>query len=510
MSDWTELPGFPRTFASQCAPWGDAVRFVNGVRSIKNGKPESLRGARAFLQRLEFDLLAGHRDGRELLALLDHVFTTHARHLDAVEWARVRGDELDLSLRVYATRGSQRLHLSLTGPVGRYADEPLPERAAPAKPRAAKKAAPSPAPAVLPPIDRLPPPAVPLHLRPLVEAAKVVYGDAIAFDRDGRVHVPVTLADGDAFACVDPTGAVTLTTLPTRDDLRAREIHAMTRAMLPGVLPGEAGVLRVDHYETTAGMQERITLAGRTHTGRRGLYDACWLLGVHGEWFLRAIVHDKKATLVGVHLASDRRTRVALPDLDLRGAAVDRGPDGPVLRLLHGDSDERRHRLRTGPKLELDPTTTTLAHALPGLVQPVPDSAGWVAAEGRTLRFIRHGRTTDLFTLPPSFTAPDYNPWGDPLVTQLAFTDAPAWQVDLDFGSDHGPRCRGALVFTADGAVRGCTYTDTDATLECNGARVPLAEHEHIVGVAAGPAGDLAVLLADAGRPALYWAPPPR
>ena len=59
-----------------------------------------------------------------MASLVGRVLEANARHIDIVEWCRVKGDELDLSLRVYGTRGSQRLHLSLLGPIGRYADEP--------------------------------------------------------------------------------------------------------------------------------------------------------------------------------------------------------------------------------------------------------------------------------------------------------------------------------------------------------------------------------------------------
>lgn len=506
MSDWTELPDYPRTFASQCAPWGSSVRFVNGARAIKNGKPETLSGARAFLQRLEMELIQGRAAARDLSTLLDSVFTAHARHLDCVEWCRVRGDELDVSLRVYATRGSQRLHVSLVGPVGRYADEPLPARAAPARPRPARKPGPSAAPVL--PVERLAPPAALLLLRPLTAGARPSYGDPVARDRDGSVHLAVRLPDGDAFARVDPSGAVELAPLPDRDALRRGDDRVMTRAMLPGVHASAAGVLRVDHYETSAGMQERVTLAGRSHTGRSALHSRCWTLGVHGEWFLRCIVHDRKATLLGVHLGSDRRTRVPLPDVDLRGAAVDRRPDGPVLRLLHGPAEEHRRRLHAGPKLELGPAEVH-AHGIADAARPVPDG-GFVVAGPRALRYLGPGRPpVDLFTLPPAFDAPDYRPWGGLDLVQLGFDADPCWQVDLDFGSDHGPRCRGALVFAADGRVRGLAHTSHDGALDLNGRRVPLADREHTVGISGAPAGDLAVLLSDGESLALAWAPPP-
>ena len=126
MADWTALPGFPRTFASSCAPWGSSVRFVHGAREMKAGKSVTISGTKAFLQRLEIDLISGRAATPDIATLINNVLDGHARHIDSVEWCRVRGDEVDLCLRVYAARGAQRLHLSLLGPIGRYADQPLP------------------------------------------------------------------------------------------------------------------------------------------------------------------------------------------------------------------------------------------------------------------------------------------------------------------------------------------------------------------------------------------------
>ncbi|MFY0540695.1 hypothetical protein [Nannocystis pusilla] len=166
MTDWTDLPDYPRTFASQCAPWGSMVRLVNGVRDMKGGKPVILSSGKAFLQRLEADLIAGRLGAADVASLVSGVLQANARHIDIVEWCRVKGDELDLSLRVYGTRGGQRLHLSLLGPVGRYADQPLPEHAPVKKPRAAaKRIVPTPA---LTPVTAAPPPATALVLRPVV------------------------------------------------------------------------------------------------------------------------------------------------------------------------------------------------------------------------------------------------------------------------------------------------------------------------------------------------------
>lgn len=528
VTDWTELTGFPKTFASSCAPWSSTARLVNGERETKLGKPVMLSGAKAFLQRLEAELIAGHRATQDVAALVEAVLAAHAKHIDVVEWCRVRDDELDLSLRVYASRGSTRLHLALVGPVGRYADRPLPERAsAPAARARVKKQAAAAAlvAAAVPP--RLAPPRAPLVLRPITAGARPNYGDAIAFAGDGRLHVTLRLPDaGDYhYACVEPSGAVTLTPLPSREALRADDAGAMTGGLMPELHATTRGLVRIEHYDHSAGMKERLGCAGQWHASRRGLWDGDWMLGVRGEWFLRCIVHAKKATLVGAHLTSGKRTRLTLSEGQVvHGAALDRGAEGEVLRLLLG-AEERRFRLRTAAKLEIDGAAATVAVCShEGVARPVPNSGGaWVVAERGVLRLVdASGASHVLFSLPAGFTAPGYAPWGGPTAREIVAqgVDAPdaapeqrSWRVDLDFGSDHGPRCTGTLVFTSDGAVLASAHVDADGALHIGEVAVPLGEGEHVCGYAAGPpvagrpSGELAALLKTGEGLALAWVP---
>jgi hypothetical protein len=507
VTDWTALPGFPRTFASQCAPWGSSVRFVNGAREMKAGKSVTISGAKAFLQRLEIDLISGRAATPDIPTLINNVLDSHARHIDSVEWCRVRDQDVDLCLRVYATRGAQRLHLSLLGPIGRHADQPLPVHALEKPAKRAKPGPPAPPPA-LPAREPVPPPSSPLLLRPIAAGARPSYSDPIARDLDGRLHVTVRLPDRDAYACVEPTGAVTLTPLLTRDVLRETDNAAMTGAMNASVYTTAAGLVRIDHYESSNISQERVGHAGRWVSGRRGLWSADWTLGMFGDWFCRVIINNDKPILLGVNLATGKRTRIALPPGDdhVRGAAVDRTDHGDLLRLLHGACELRLH-LRAGKTLEVEPTFS-VPHTLAGAMHPVPNTGGWLVAADRTLQFIRPDLPPiTLFTLPPSFTG-DYAPWGAPKATLVGFTAPHSWLTEVDFGADDRPRCRGALVFTADGAVRNLAITTPDGALHIGPTTIPLAASEHALGFTAGPTGDLAVLLALADGLTLLWTPP--
>lgn len=526
--EWTELAGFPRTFASQCAPWGSSVRFVNGAREVKDGRPVMLSGAKAFLQRIEMALIEGRRGSEDVAAVVEGVLVANARHIDSVEWCRVRGeDELDMGLRVYASRGVARVHAGLKGPVGRYAELPLPEAPVVAKAKkkatAGKQGAAGGSGAVVPevvaavPAVELAAPVRELLLRPVVAGAGPTYGEVIARDVDGRMLMVLRPPElRDAFVAVEPTGAVTVIPLASREELRAEDLGAMTGAMNAGVVATRAGVLRFDHYESSAsGEQERVGFAGRWHAGRRGLYSGCWVLGVRGAWLLRCITNGKKATLVAVQLVTGKRSRVALPEgLDLRGAGLMRQGDGEVLRVLHGMTEERRYPLKIGKTIELDAAGgTVLLHGLAGLVQVVPDSGMWVAASdeggcGLTLQRADRSRVR-LFELPRSFTATGYAAWGYPLVSEIAGAsgEEACWQVSLDFGSDHGPRCTGALTLNRDGQVCASAFVDVDQTLRIGERGLALGEAGRVLGYAGGPGGDLAALLLLADGVGLLWAP---
>ncbi len=427
-----------------------------------------------------------------------------------------------MGLRVYASRGVARVHMALNGPIGRYADQPLPERAVtkPAAKKRTKVAAAvgaSEATVSVEPVVGFGPPQRELLLRPLVPGAGPTYGEVIARDVDGRMLVLLRPPEQDAWLAVDPTGAVTLTPLVSREELRVEDPNAMTRAMNASVVATAAGVLRLDHYEnSTSGEQERVGFAGRWHAGRRGLFSACWVLGVRGQWLLRCITNGKKSTLVGVHLVTGQRSRVALPEgLELRGAGLMPQGDGQVLRVLHGMTEERRYPLRIGKKLELEVAAgTVLMHGLEGMTQVVPNSGMWVTTSdegGCGLSLVREDRSrVRLFELPRSFTGPGYAPWGWPLVSEIAGAQASdaCWQVAIDFGMEDGPRCTGALTLARDGRVCASAFVDADETLRIGDTTLALGEQGRVLGYAGGPAGDLAALLLLADGVGLLWAPP--
>jgi hypothetical protein len=261
-----------------------------------------------------------------------------------------------------------------------------------------------------------------LLLRPIAAGARPSYSDPIARDLDGRLHVTVRLPDRDAYACVEPTGAVTLTPLLTRDVLRETDNAAMTGAMNASVYTTAAGLVRIDHYESSNISQERVGHAGRWVSGRRGLWSADWTLGMFGDWFCRVIINNDKPILLGVNLATRKRTRIALPPGDdhVRGAAVDRTDHGDLLRLLHGACELRLH-LRAGKTLEVEPTFS-VPHTLAGAMHPVPNTGGWLVAADRTLQFIRPD-------LPPSPCS--RSPPHSPATTPRGAPRRPPWSASL-------------------------------------------------------------------------------
>lgn len=531
MSDWIDLPGFPKTYASSCAPWGSVARLVKGVPEKKNGRPVVLSAAKGFVQRIEQEIIAGYRTNKDVAALVHGVLDAHAKHIDLAEWCRARDGEIDLSLRVYASRGSARLHVALGGPVGQFADAPLPEHApspkAAARPKPAKKQAsaapiaPSGAPA------RVAPPAAAL-VQPIGDGTRASYGDAIAFDLDGRLHVTLRLPNGGAYAYarIEPSGEVAIAELPSREALRADDVGAMTSGLMPALHATARGLVRIEHYDHANGMRERVGFAGTWHASRSARHDTAFTLGVRGDWFLRCIVHDKKVSVLGAHLTSGKRTKITLPPhiTAARGAALDRGiapadPDADVLRIVSGP-EEHRFPLRLGPSLELDAGAATVtAHALEGAVQPLPNGDGaWVVAGGErcALRLVRaDGTSTELFVLPASFTTPGYAPWGSPPVQEVHGGGATtqSWLVPFDFGADGGPRCTGALVVTKDADVLATAYVDAGGTVRCGEASLPLGQGEHVCGHAAGPpfmgrpSGELAALVATNAGLTVLWTP---
>jgi hypothetical protein len=523
VSEWIELPGFPRTFNPTGAPWTRAVRRVHGGVEKKGDRPVILRPDRALVQKIEAEIIEAYRDNHDVAAIVESVLLANERHLDQVEWCRVRGDDLDLSIRVYGSRSPFRLYLALSGPVGRHADDTPPERSKPSAPRV-RRAAPSPAasgPAfrVDAPSD-VGSPTTPLHLRPIAPAASPCYGDAIAFDRAGRLHVALRLPD-DAdyrYAVVEPGGGVALATLPSREALRATDVGAMTAAMLPALIETSEGLVKIEHYRHARGELERIHIEGRddrAHASRRGLFDANWKLGVWGPWFVRLIALEGRASLVAVDLDSHKRTKIALPEMGrIVGATVDRSPEGGVLRIVAG-ADELRVPLRVSTSVTLDlDALTTRAHGLPGLAAPVAGD-GWVVADASDdscgLWLARpDGRRVELFRLPSTFDVRlRYRPWNLPAVQRLSGPgEASRWLATFGFGPDagDGAHCRGAVLFDAEGAVRARSWSEADGSLRINdtslaGAGIP-------IGYAARATGDLAAVAVWGEDLSVLWHPP--
>jgi hypothetical protein len=514
MGDWTELPGFPRTYPSFCAYGTSSVRLVDGQRQVKGDKTVTLSGAKAFAQRLESEIIAGHRTNKDVPALLGAVLDAWAKHIDVVEWCRVKGDEVDLSLRIYASRGSTRLHLSVLGPVGKFADRPLPARVATAAPRSpSKKKSPAPSP---PAVEKRAPPASTIVLQPIAPGAEPDYGNVLAMGPEGLLHaairLPAAVTSSYHYALVDPGGSVRVTPLASRADLRKEDPGAMTGCLMPSVHATEVGIVRVESYDTAAGDAERVGLApgGPFHAARRTPHYNDFVLGVRGGWFLRCLSGDGAPVLLGVHLGSGKRCKVVLPEKPRTlGVALDRGDHVDVLRVLHDDGAERRYPLRAGSALEVDLTAEVVSHGLSGSVQPLPGGGFTVAdnpGERCRIRLVRGGESTEIF----SFPAAGHRPWGFPRATEIQGERGRArFLVDVDFGDAERPRCRGVVVVTGEGGVLATALVDPEGKLRIGDQTLAMGNGEHVVAYAAGPAGDLAALIHLQAGLTLVWCPPP-
>lgn len=139
-----------------------------------------------------------------------------------------------------------------------------------------------------------------------------------------------------------------------------------------------------------------------------------------------------------------------------------------------------------------------------GVVQPVPNS-GWLVVAADRLRLVHpDGGAVDLFTLPAGSAV------ATAVVRQVGFdVAAPSWLVELGLSIKDAPMRTVALVFT-EGALRNQAYLEAEGVLRIGASTVPLAadENGYGVGYAAGPAGDLAMLLDLREGLSLLWSPP--
>jgi hypothetical protein len=522
MTDWIALPDFPLKFDSQCAPWTSATRIVQGAFEMKDGRHVLLKPTQAFLQSIESQLIDGYVSNPNVVELVAKILAANARHLDSVEWCRVRGNDLDLAVRVYAARGIHRLYLSLRGPVGRYADVELPEFVPPSVPAKSHiKKTDFAAMSLTASVARLDPPRDALVLRPLVSEARPNYGSSIAFASDGRLCVAVRTPDVEAIVSVAPTGEVAFAHLATRDELRATDVSTMTGAYLPSLYTTAAGLVRTEHYKNTTGEQERVGFEDRWHVNPRGLFERDWPLGVAAGNFLRCIVKKNKTFLLAVELATGKRKLLPLGGIQVANGAVletdtTRGPgESTILRATDPNGLESRFRITHGKKMTLEPLAGQCAHGLQGAVLPVPHSDGFIVVGSydghHGLWFVKaDGARHPIFALPADLMAHGYAPSGLQSVTQIEFGTFPRWLVEIELGSDHGPHVRGAVVFDSDGVVLGRSYVNASSVLILGDVSLKLEHGEYVSGWAAGPSGDLAALLDLADGASLVWVPPLR
>jgi hypothetical protein len=332
---------------------------------------------------------------------------------------------------------------------------------------------------------------------------------------EGLLHVAIRLPgavnSSDHYVEVDPGGSVKVSSLPSRADLRKEDPGAMTGCLMAAVHATEVGLLRIEGYDTAAGDVERVGLApgGPFHAALRTPHDRDFVLGVRGGWLLRCLSSDDRLVLLGVRLESGKRRKVILPDKPrVLGVALDRGEHLDILRVVHNDGAERRYPLRAGSTLEVDLVAEVVKHGLTGAVQPLPGGGFTVAdnpGERCRLRLVRAGASTELFTFP----AVGYRPWGFPTATEIRGGGRARWLVDVDFGDDESPRCRGVVVATDEGGVLATALVDPEGTLRIGDQSLAIGKGEHVVAYAAGPAGDLAALINLQAGLTLVWCPPP-
>ncbi len=507
MSEWREIAGYPKTFPARMAYVDGAARIVRGEFEMKGNRPVTLPPAKALIQRIETHIIEKYGGGSNLESALVDVFAAYAQHIDVVEWCRVRDDELDVSLRVFAGRGSQRVHLDLRGPVGAYADAPLPEHGKP-KRKSRATAAPAPAPAAqAAPAPSATAPAEFLIVCPLMHDAKSTGSDGLARDLDGSMCAVVKKVNREFIVRVDTHGKVTTTPLPSVAELRAFDPTVMSDARLAGVYTTPIGVVFSEHY-SRAGSQDhkRIGVRGTWHAHRAINASMEIWLGVHGSYALWCLVAKGKSSVFGVDLESGKTSRVSLPEaLEAQAAVVDGGGDALLLRVLDGEANEYRFKLGLGKTLTAAPVST---EPLPNgdSVQPLPNG-GWLAARGLSLSVVRTDRTEAHVLACPA---------ADGAVglflrsaSQLA-SDEPTWFVTFTLENARGLFAgEAALVFRGDGALVNAAYHEPGGRLRVGASTVALGRDDgYPSSFAAGPAGDLALLHRVEGELGLLWAPP--
>ncbi|RYE94282.1 MAG: hypothetical protein EOO75_02360, partial [Myxococcales bacterium] len=423
-TDWVELAGYPRVCRGRGAYVRTRARYVNGVTESRGGRPVMITGGRALSQAIELEILehAARRGGA--IAAIEAGLAVYATHLESIEYVRQRGTEVDLACRAVGVRGAVRVYLDLGGPIGRFADQPLPD-----PPRiATKKKAPAgagegepEAPAVLvprPPAP-LPGPAAPLVLAPLLAGASPVYGnDALQLDPWNRLWIALRLADTASdyhYLVLGPDGAqVALLPLATRDELLAQMGgRALGGALLPGLAGTPRGVWRFEHYQAGTTLTERAGPAdsiGPFSTGAELKAYRLTHLGVAGGDLLRWRQLGAERSLELTPLAGGKRRRVKLPPHP-QGLYGEATLHGSTVRVL-GRGERHPIEETFGLDGELRSTRAIDVGAASSGVFPLPQIDAVLVARGLELWLVHltpEGRTQReslLLCLPARLAAP--------------------------------------------------------------------------------------------------------
>lgn len=343
VAPWRELSGFPRTFAASVAPaaWQQRVGQPSTVRRGKRATQgtDALQGSEAFALLLERLMVAAYASNPDADRAFRSVIEAHAQHVAEVGWARVRGSDLDADLLFFGDQTRTRLYLSLTGPVGAYADKRPPVRAkgAASAKKSTKRTTPSPAARkqrVAAGVAEGPAGwKAPLHLVPLFPKLAPGSSTSLAFARSGKLHLYVERRErrrpefldsvfpdrAPVWLTLSPDGTTEIEAVPTAAQLR--EGYRGVKDPTAGIGPEECFVrplagsdpVRCEiHTSMNERGRERIGVGGVWSVASCTSFESDSFVAAEFPWVLRLGAQLKGAKLYAIHMGTGARKAIPL------------------------------------------------------------------------------------------------------------------------------------------------------------------------------------------------------